>query len=128
MSHNRAMIDFWDSSKVTKDYLELKGALFEVFQAGKITPLVHSTMVKHGVVRPKSLDPSKAEEVLKYLAEPMRDDDLGQRARVDLDQLARACLTLQGLVVEMIRWRTGLIDYSTLVATVESFLRGDGDA
>lgn len=92
-----------------EDYRELVSILQRIVYSGKIDAESLGLLTHHGVFTHKLLDQrttARCKNILdRYLKEPMRDAELGQIARRELEILAPAVLEFQKLVRVLVSWR-----------------------
>lgn len=90
-------------------YKELVSILQRILYSGHIDGETRALLTRHGLLTHKLLDSrttARCKNILDhYLREPMRDAELGQIARRELEVLAEAVLQFQKLVRVLVLWR-----------------------
>jgi len=114
-------------------YDELKDAVQRLVHSGKLTPDLRAVLVEHGVISIPSISPDmsvRVDRALLALKEPMRDDELGRRARNELPIIGEALLDSLPVVRQAVKWRYQISsrnlaippEAQELAAEVDSFL------
>lgn len=114
-------------------YQELKTALQRLIFGGKVTPDLQAVLVRHGIIEVPDIDTrmvARCTELIKILKEPMRDEELGIRARREIPALSQTLLNVIPVVRAAVTWRSTLLEdpgtapAKELVARVDVFLEG----
>jgi len=114
-------------------YDELKSAFQKLLYGGELTPDLQAVLVEHGIMSVPCIDPSmttRCATFLSTLKEPMRDDELGIKARTEIPVIAGTLLQVLPVVRSAVVWRSkiGTVPSNTeaqrLVEQVDTFLRG----
>lgn len=114
-------------------YEELKTAMQQLIYGGQVTPDMKAVLVRHGIIEVPDIDIQmvlRCSKLIKILRDPMRDEELGIRARKEIPALAQTLLNVIPVVRAAVTWRSTLVEdpgtapAKDLVARVDSFLEG----
>lgn len=118
-------------------YAELKSAMQRLIFGGSITPDLQALLVRHGIIEVPDIDArmiARCSELIRILKEPMRDEELGIRARKEIPALAQTLLNVIPVVRSAVTWRSTLLEDpgtapgKDLVARVDVFIEGSKKA
>lgn len=118
-------------------YEELKEATQRLIYGGQVTPDLKAMLVRHEIIEIPDIDTrmvARCSGLIKLLKEPMRDEELGIRARKEIPALSQTLLNVIPVVRAAITWRSTLVNDPVtamgkdLVAQVDAFLEGSKKA
>lgn len=113
-------------------YDELKQAVQKLLYGGELTPDLQAVLTEHGVMSIPCLDlklSTRLGELLRSLKEPMRDEELGVKARTEIPVIAGTLLNVLPVVRAAVAWRSkiGTVPSNTeaqrLVEQIDEFIR-----